>query len=143
MTCSGDTARALNELLDPVPPKLLHLVGVKCLTGRIAKCRVDEYDVFSDAMSFYKHPEFCASSPVRVYYNNQPGIDTGGIRQQFFTDVLQGLILCHYIFVGPLKRLRPDNSPQVLTLIKILGTIIAHSLLQEGPGFPFHAPYVY
>ncbi len=84
MACSGDTARGLNELLDPAPPKLLRLIGEKCLTGHVAKCRVDEDDVFNDAIAFYKHPELCTSSPVRVYYNNQPGIDTGGIKRQFF-----------------------------------------------------------
>ena len=101
--------------------------------------------MFNDAIAFYKRPEFCASSPVCVYYNNQPGIDTGGIKRQFFSDVLQDFAEADpmSLFVGPPKRLRPDNSPQVLTLIKILGSIITHSLVQEGPGFPFFAPFVY
>ena len=47
------------------------------------------------------------------------------------------------MFVGPPKRFRLDYSPQVLPVAKILGRIIAHSLLQEGPGFRYLAPYVY
>ena len=47
------------------------------------------------------------------------------------------------MFQGNKHRLRPHYSPQLLPLFKILGTIIVHSLLQEGPGFPYLAPYVY
>ena len=59
----------------------------------------------------------------------QPAVDTGGIRRQFFTDVLH-----HFahkdtkaMFVGPQERLRPDYSSQVEPFMKILGTIIVHS----------------
>ena len=72
----------------------------------------------------------------------QPAVDTGGLRRQFFTDVLH-----HFshkdmkaMFVGPQERLRPNYSSQVEPFMKILGTIIVHSLLQEGPGFPYFSP---
>ena len=75
---------------------------------------------------------------------DQPGLDTGGIQRNFFTQVLD-----HFaedslsIFVGDMYHLRPHHSPQVLPLMKILGNVISHSLIQGGPGFPFLAPYVY
>jgi len=40
------------------------------------------------------------------------------------------------MFVGPQEQLHPDNSSQVEPFMKILGTIIIHSLLQENLGFP-------
>ena len=47
------------------------------------------------------------------------------------------------MFHGNKHRLCPHYSPQLLPLFKILGTIIVHSLLQGGPGFPYLSPYVY
>ena len=41
------------------------------------------------------------------------------------------------LFVGYPEMTRPAYSPQVLPLMKILGLIIGHLLVHEGPGFPF------
>ena len=49
-------------------------------------------------------------------------------------------------FEGPVATcLIPAYSSKVLAsgILKILGRIVVHSLLQGGPGFPFLAPYVY
>ena len=46
------------------------------------------------------------------------------------------------MFVGVKMCLRPAHSPQLLPLFKLLGTIIVHSLVHEGPGFPYLAPCV-
>ena len=40
------------------------------------------------------------------------------------------------LFVGHPERRRPAYSPQVLSLMKILGLIIGHSLVLMGQGFP-------
>ena len=83
-----------------------------------------------EALVYYKHPSFNPLTPVRV------AIDTGGVTRQFFTDILQQLaqaVVC--------CRLRLAYSPQVLLVVKILWTLIAHSLLHEGPGFPYFAPF--
>ena len=47
------------------------------------------------------------------------------------------------MFVGPQERLCPDYSSQLEPFMKILRTNIVHSLLQEGPGFPYLSLYVY
>ena len=47
------------------------------------------------------------------------------------------------LFVGYPEMTRPAYSPQVLPLMKILGLIIGHLLVHEGPGFPFLAPFVF
>ena len=49
----------------------------------------------------------------------------------------------HSMFMGNKHHLHPSYSPQLLPLFTILGTLIAHSLVQEYPGFPYFAPYVY
>ena len=97
-----------------------------------------------EALVYYKHPSFNPLTPVRVAFEDQPAIDTGGVTRQFFTDILQQLAQGKLqLFVGPANRLRLAYSPQVLPVVKILGTLIAHSLLHEGPGFPYFAPFVY
>ena len=141
----GNSNTIIGVLLNPAADKLLTLLSEHVLTGETAKCPVDEDDLFSDALAFYKCEKFDPSRPIRVIMRTQPAVDTGGIRRQFFTDVLH-----HFahkdtkaMFVGPQERLRPDYSSQVEPFMKILGTIIVHSLLQEGPGFPYLSPYIY
>ena len=49
-------------------------------------------------------------------------------------------------FEGPVPTcLVPAYSSNVLAsgILRVLGKVIVHSLLQGGPGFPFLAPYVY
>ena len=41
------------------------------------------------------------------------------------------------MFAGEKYHLRPHHSPGLLPLFKLLGTMIAHSLTQDGPGFPY------
>ena len=69
----------------------------------------------------------------------------GGVRRQFFTDLLDKFAFedPYAMFVGVKPCLRPAHSPQLLPIFKLLGTIIVHSLVHEGPGFSYLAPYVY
>lgn len=45
----------------------------------------DEADEWVDAaISFYKAGKFDPQAQLRVYMRGQPGVDTGGLRRQFF-----------------------------------------------------------
>jgi len=142
---SKDADVTMNMLLDLSAEKILDLIRKNRMTGAVAKLKVDEDDIFNDAMVYYKDICFDPTKPLRVSINDQPAVDTGGIRRQFFTDLLDYFSDkdTHSIFIGDRHRLRPHHSPQLLPLIKILGIIIAHSLVQGGPGFPYFAPYIY
>ena len=77
-------------------------------------------------------------------FEGQPAVDTGGLTRQFFSDILSQLARgTLQLFLGSSNHLRFAYGPQVLPVVKILGTIIAHSILHEGPGFPYFAPFVY
>jgi hypothetical protein len=144
--CGGDTSQALKILLGgPNVPDLLQLLRRKYLAFRPKKLTiVEEEELVHEALVYYKHPTFNPLVPVRVSFEGQPAIDTGGVTRQFFTDVLCQLAKGELqLFNGLPNRLRLAYGPQVLPLMKILGTIIAHSLLHEGPGFPYFAPFVY
>ena len=53
------------------------------VTGTILKVRVDADDLVSNALAFYKRSDFDTSLPIRVYFNGQPAVDTGGVKRQF------------------------------------------------------------
>ena len=77
------------------------------VNGTLLKVRVDADDLLSDALAFYKRSDFDPSRPVRVYFNGQPGIDTGGVKRQFFSDLFERLTASTdlKLFEGPPTRL--------------------------------------
>ena len=146
--CQGVTDHAFKVLLGgPDVRTLLQLKRNVDFTGHTKKLTIaEDDDLVEEAIVHYKHPSFNPLSPIRISFMEQPAIDTGGVTRQFFTDVLRRKIAHQgalQLFVGASKRLRLAYSPQVLPVMKILGTLIGHSLLHEGPGFPYLAPFVY
>ena len=145
--CKGDTMDVFKVLLGgPEVRTILQLKRKNYFSGCTKKLTIcDEGDVLEEALVHYKHPAFDPLSPIRISFRDQPAIDTGGLTRQFFTDVLRkiGQEGALQLFVGSSNGLRLAYSPQVLPIMKILGTLIGHSLLHEGPGFPYLAPFVY
>ena len=142
---SGKYTVAVNHLLDLSAEKILSLIQQLKMTGPPIKLKIEEEDIFEDALAFYKSISFDPSRPLRLSLANQPALDTGGIRQQFFNDLFECFAFKdpYSMFAGEQYRLRPHHSPELLPLFKLLGTMITHSLIQDGPGFPYFAPYVY
>lgn len=136
------------ELLKPAfPAKADSLEAVlkelqKGLSTQKQKLRVDEEDIFSDAMVYYKDPSFDPSKPLRVLYTGQPAVDTGGVTRHFFSQLLQ--VICNMFFHGDSYKHPVYNADIVASgMMKYIGTIIVHSILQGGPGFPVFSPSVY
>lgn len=107
----------------------------------------EEIDWVEAALSFYKQDKFSSKAGVRISIRNQPAIDTGGVRRQFFSVVFEKLadpcLSTRSVFEGPPSRLRPSFKASVLSsgLLKIIGVMIGHSFLLDGQGFPFLADY--
>ena len=102
------------------------------------KVKVDEEDLLNDTMAYYKDPK----KKLGVIYNKQPAADTGGVTQQFFTQVLHLMSeeFCH----GDYYQIPTNNSQVVASgIMKLVGTIIVHSILQGGPGLRILSPSVY
>ena len=57
------------------------------VTGAVLKLRIDVDDIVSDAIAFYKRSDFDPFCPIRVSFNRQPAVDTGGVKCQFFTEL--------------------------------------------------------
>ena len=106
------------------------------------KLRVEEEDLFNDALCYYKDPNFDEKKMLRIVYQGQPAVDTGGVTRQFFTKLLS--IISEMFFEGCVYKSPIYNADVVASgMMKYIGTIIVHSILQGGPAFPVFSPSVY
>lgn len=106
------------------------------------KLKIDEDDLLNDAMAYYKDQTFDATRRLRIIYRGQPAADTGGVLRQFYTELL--IAVSNAFFHGENYRSPIYNCDMVASgVMKLVGTIIVHSILQGGPGFPVFGPAVY
>ena len=49
------------------------------MSDQSEKLKVDEEDVLSDALTYFKNPSININKPLQVRYRGQPAIDTGGV----------------------------------------------------------------
>lgn len=108
----------------------------------------DDEDMVSDALAIYKDPSFDASRPLRITFNNQPAIDTGGPRREFFEKVFAKLANGYEafkLFEGPPTKLLPTYSSRIAFsgIMKCVGKMIAHSISQCGIGISRLSPACY
>ena len=116
------------------------------------RIRLDKDDGDEDwteaALAFYKQGKFDKSSGVRISIQGQPAIDAGGVHRQFFAVVFSQLARTDVgfsLFEGFPLRLRPVFKASLLSsgMFATLGTMIGHSILLDGQGFPYLAEYCY
>ena len=117
------------------------------LTGLKFKLSIDQEDILTDAVVFYKCPSFDPTRPLRVSFNDQLAIDTGGVLREFFSTVKEKFISegVFKMFEGPHQRLlfNYEQSCHAAEIPKILGKLVAHSLVHGCGGFPHLAPAHY
>ncbi|KAK3755973.1 hypothetical protein QZH41_016831, partial [Actinostola sp. cb2023] len=116
--------------------------------GTREKLKVDQEDVVMDVYSFYKSPDFDPTIPIFVSLKGQPAIDTGGVLRQVFSDVFYGMANnegIKNVFNGDKNNKVPVFSNELVVngLFKVFGKMIAHSLIQSDPGFPYLSPTIY
>ena len=113
----------------------------------VLKISVDLEDMWSDVVAQYKSPAMNCQTKVRIRLDNQSAIDTGGVRRQVYSTIFEQFASNRYIhiFDGPTNYLRPACTAEVRScgLLKVLGTMIAHSFCQDGLGFPYLSPTCY
>ena len=77
----------------------------------------------------------------------QPAIDVGGVRAQLYSTVYGAFAQNERItlFDGDVRYLRPRYSAEARSsgLLKILGMMVGHSIMQDGIGFPYFLPVCY
>eukprot|EP00794_Sanderia_malayensis_P008374 gene8374-9273_t len=106
------------------------------------KSRIDEDDIVNGAMAYYKRVDFDARTPFRIVFNGQPAADSGGVWRHIFGAVLKKL-LGNY-FKGDYKKVPVDNSDVLISgIMKLIGKVVVHSVVQGGPGIPIFSEAVY
>jgi hypothetical protein len=89
---------------------------------------------------------------VLVQYNKckiigQPAADLGGIKRQFFSSLLREVAesTSLNLFDRNEKYFLPTVNQEAYNCgyFKLLGKLILHSVIQEGPGFPHFPPSIY
>lgn len=120
------------------------------LTGPSLKLTLDESKFLMEALPIYKDPSFDASRPIRVVFQNQPAVDTGGPKRKFFTQLFHEIVTSDgtaipVMFEGEEGRFLPAYSASVVYsgIMKAVGKMIAHSIVQCGVGFPYLSPVCY
>ena len=112
----------------------------KKLTGKRKKLEINEDDLVSDAIAYYKSIEFDAHCPLRITYASQPAIDSGGILHQFYSDLFDALAegKLMELFEGEINRKVPSYRPEAVMsgLLEMIGKMIAHHLHKVVQDFP-------
>ena len=76
-----------------------------------------------------------------VFEGYEDAIDAGGIRIEFFSDLIRSIN--SHLFEGKDGHCIPKHSWDNVHLLRMAGLMVAHSILQEGPGMATLAEYVY
>ncbi len=76
-----------------------------------------------------------------IQYTGEYGADSGALRREFFEDALKEMNT--RLFDGGDSCRVPKKDWTFELLFEICGMLIAHSILQSGPGFPCLSPAVY
>jgi hypothetical protein len=143
-----DNKRSSDCLLrGPTLGAILEMVNDRFLQFPKLKVSVDFDDMWADMVGQCKSPNMYLHSRLRVILDGKPSIDTGGVRRQVYSSVFHNFAHNHTIrlFDGPENHLRPVCTAEARSsgLLKILGTMIAHSICQDGIRFPYLSPTCY
>lgn len=131
-------------------PTLISIVNLFKTTGAtkpLIKLKVDSHTLWQDIVAYYKASKVNVNKHLQIQLDDQPALDTGGVRSQVYSSVYEEFARnCHVkLFDGPECFLRPCCTAEARSsgLFKVLGTLVAHSLVQEGIGFPYLSPSCY
>lgn len=100
-----------------------------------------------EAIAFYKSGKFSPHAEIRIVIGDQPPHDVGGVRKQFLSDVFDHFTTSTgmRLFEGPKNRLRPVFRQTSISsgLLSLFGTMVGHSIIMDGQGFPSLSPACY
>ena len=108
---------------------------------------IDPNDIVSSFLSLYE-TGFDVAIPLEVSFRHQQAIDVGGVRRHFLSQLLINLATSSTLslFEGQLATgvLPSVNQHAVMAgYVKMFGQVIVHSVLQEGPAFPYFPKSVF
>ncbi len=101
--------------------------------------------IVEDALRMLYKGEFNVSAPVEIDMVGVPAVDLGGVRRQFYTTLLREMPIKLRLFeTNGLVHFPTGHTDALLGgHYRRLGQIIVHSVVQEGPGFPYLPKSIY
>lgn len=112
-------------------------------TERCKTIDVDRTKLWKTAQVLYKStPKEHLYRQLNVMFEGlEDAVDAGALRLEFFGDLLRSIN--NTLFEGKPDHRVPLYSWENIYLMKMAGIMVSHSILQNGPGMPCLAPYVY
>jgi len=131
----------------PQLSSLLAAVNEAFKTTPRVRAEINSQDMWRDLLACYKSRRVNDASQLQVILSDQPPVDAGGVRRQVYTTVYAEFAKNKHVvlFHGPENYLRPALSVEARSsgLLKLLGKMVAHSICQDGIGFPYLSPLCY
>jgi len=116
------------------------------LTNDSRRVRIDEEDeddresLVQSMVAYYKGSRFDPAASIRIS-RDHPAVDTGGVRRQVYSEVFASISTSDklLLFEGPPSSVRPVFRQSYISsgVMRLVGTMVAHSILQDGQGFPY------
>lgn len=141
----GSLCDIVDFLLDPSALTLLKRFRAIRLSSSVRRITVRPEHVVEDGLSTLFKGDFNADSQLEIELVGKTTADLGGVRRQFFTQLLQEVPQkLHLIEENGSIAFPTCNTDSLLSgHYARLGKLIVSSILQEGPGFPFFPKAVY
>jgi hypothetical protein len=96
-------------------------------------------DILEQAVRKYKHPSFDTTRPLNVAFQDEPGVDAGGVTREYFSLLMQRLenqTGSLKLFEGTSGHLVPMHNYDYLSggLFVMVGKMILHAILNKCNG---------
>ena len=131
----------------PSLDSIVKMINTRTMANPVVKVSMDSDDVWADMLAMYKQSDNLIGKPIRVTLDDSPVIDTCGVRKHVYTSVYAEFVNNKHVrlFDGPPNSVSPCYSAEARCsgLFKVLGTMVGHSILQDGIGFPYPYPVAY
>ena len=140
----SDFDKSMTCLLDgPTLQSIIKIINGRFVQFPRVKLSLDAEDMWGDMVAQYKCPSTSLQSQLRITLNRQPAVDTGGVRRQVYSTIFEDFATNKYIrlFHGPMNHIRPAATAEARSsgLLKVLGSMISHSISQDSLSFLQHA----
>lgn len=138
-----------DHVIPPAPTTLQDvLAGLEPFKFSHNRINVSRESIFQDSIAIFKNPGFDMSKPCKIVFEDEPAIDGGGPKREYFALLLASLLSPNIpvrLFEGQSNRILPIHNADALRahLFKVAGKMIASSVVNGGACFPHFSPAAY
>ena len=133
----------------PTLESILLMLNWKTNYAEMVTVTIHTDHIWRDLLRHYKSGIVDFEKQLYIKLSDAPAIDAGGVRRQVYSTVYNEFQCNKHerLFTGPSRSLSPACTAEARSsgLFKVLGSMVGHSICQDGIGFPFLslANYIY